>query len=264
MRWIILLLLLVSGFLLYSSEERKWANVLYGKLEEQLGHFMDEKEVQFEGLALLDRTQVLALLPMDKTFTWWRSNRAEIEHGLTSHPLIAAAHVTPCGGLQMRCFSINIQERVPSFLASLGDKVWLLGDDGGFIAPVPQNKLKEGITLPNGKPAIWVVGIVAEQNSPEVVRSRIQYVRKLVDLIETHSGKAVREVAIREGGEAGIRLQGLELLAIFDVSREEQFDRVIEEAQRLKRLLSEFGDRSNRIAQVDLAFNKVAVVKLIE
>jgi hypothetical protein len=264
MRWILALVLLCVSYGAYRGFDQTWAEHLYSRFDAFLGHFMDEKQVELEGLALLDRAQVLALLPMEKPFTWWRTNRAEVEYQLGTHPLIASAEVSPCAGMKLRCFRVLVHERVPSFLAALGDKIWLLGDDGGFIAPVPRHKVSEGVMLPSGRHAIWVKGIVSEQNAPEVVRSRIQYVRQIVDHIEPQIGHKVREVELREGGEAIIKLQGLELAAVFSGAGDSEFERIRDEALRLKRLLQEFGERAHRISQVDLAFNKVAVVKLFE
>lgn len=256
----VLILIIVSSVLI--SRRPGFLAPALTTVEKSAHEFLEEKQIQLSGLELLDPIEVRKLLPMQKSFAWWRMNSDQVQRQLEQHALIQSALVRPCEQTSLRCFSVEIQERKPAFLARIGDKVWLLGADGGFMAPVPAAKASGGLEIGPGRKAIWVKGVGDSSVSPETIRLKIQYVRKVVDLVEAGVSEKVSEVELLPTGETALRFQGLALNAIFDVNSESAANRISDEAARLQKLLQELGPRKADLAKVDLAFNKMAVVTM--
>ncbi|MBX7145000.1 MAG: FtsQ-type POTRA domain-containing protein [Oligoflexia bacterium] len=262
MRFILtfLLFIAVTGVFLWRPPKALVPAIQH--VEQSAQDFLEDKEVQLSGLELLDAAEVRKLLPMQNSFAWWRLNGEEVERQLERHALIQAARVRPCGATSLRCFLVEIRERKPAFLAKIGEKIWLLGADGGFMSPVPPNRVAAGLEVAPGQKAIWVKGLGAASPAPEAVRLKLQYVRKLVDLVEGGVPEKVSEVELMPSGETAVRFQGLGFVAIFDVDSSSDATRITDEAARLQKLLQELGPRKADLAKVDLAFNKMAVVTM--
>ncbi len=226
---------------------------------------LNDKEIEIEGLSVLTRADILKDLPLHETILWWKTHGREVEVSLERNPLIQDATVMSCAEKSLNCFDIQIKEREPAYIVNLGDRVWLLGADGGFITPVPKKEfLLKGAGIVHARVApVIVEGLLEESASPDVVKGRIAYVRSVIEVVEPETGLKVRAIEVRSNGEASLRFHGYDLRAVFDAGAE-HLDRVREEARRLKTVLDNFGDQATRIAQVDLAFDKVAVTTLNE
>lgn len=263
MRFILAILLLVAGgsFVLWRYPEFMPVNL--EAVSEQAGKLLSEKQIQVSGLEVLTRADIMQHLPLGKSVLWWQSHSQEIETMLETNALIQDASVSACPGSDLRCFEVRILERHPTFVAALGDRVWLIGEDGGFITPVPKKQFDQhGTNLIPGRPALILVeGLLGELTSPDVAKARIRYVRSIIEHVEPEAGLKVRSVEMRPNGETALRFHGLDLRAIFD-SVSERPERAREEARRLKAILKQYGRRAADIERIDLAFEKVAITKL--
>lgn len=234
----------------------------YQEITEKSDQFLTEKQIDISGLTVLGRSDIVKDLPLSKSVSWWHLHHREIESGLERNVLIQKAVVKRCETFSVRCFEISIQEREPAFITTLNDTVWLIGNDGGFITPVPKKQFEEkGANVVMGRKPIVVEGLLSDSVSPDAAKARIQYVKAMIAAVEPETGLKVVWVDLRKNGETALRFSGFGFEAIFDVSGSDLV-KVREEAQRLKTVLNQFGDRVSDIARVDLAFDKVAVAKL--
>lgn len=235
----------------------------YHEVASQTGKLLNEKEVRISGLSVLARADILRDLPLDRSVVWWQLNHHEIERALERNPLIEKVVVSRCEAVAVRCFDVSIAERQPAFIAALGDRVWLLGEDGGFITPIPRKQFDErgAHVLPGQRTPVLIDGLLSESSSPDIVKGRIQYVKSVIGAVESETNLSVRWLGIRDNGETAIKFKGYDFDAIFDAG-DRELGKMREEARRLKTVLSQFSDRLSDVARVDLAFDKVAVAKL--
>ncbi|MBN8548104.1 MAG: FtsQ-type POTRA domain-containing protein [Deltaproteobacteria bacterium] len=221
-----------------------------------------EKQINISGLKVLNRTDIIKDLPLEKSIRWWQMHSAEIEATLERNVLVQHATLKRCAGYSLRCFDIQIEEREPAFITALGDTIWLIGADGGFITPIPRKEFDaKGANVVLGHSPILIDGLLSESISPDAAKARVHYVKGMIATVEPETGLKVTWVGLRGNGETSLRFAGLDLEAIFDVS-DGDLNKVKEEAQRLKIVLNQFGPRTSEIARVDLVFDKVAVAKL--
>lgn len=254
------IILAVTSVLLWQYPE--FAKRGYDEVAERGDQFLNEKQINITGLSVLNRSDIIKDLPLKKSVRWWLMNSAEIEASLERNVLVQNAEVKRCERFSVRCFDVTVHEREPAFITSLNDTVWLIGSDGAFITPVPKKQFEaKGANVVMGRTPIVVEGLLSESVSPDAAKARIQYVKAMISTIEPETGLKVVWVGLRRNGETALRFAGLDLEAVFDVGESDQ-SKVKEEAQRLKTVLNQFGDRAKDIARVDLAFDKVAVAKL--
>jgi hypothetical protein len=231
-------------------------------MSERTGQFLTEKELNISGLQVLNRVDILKELPVSKSVAWWLTNAREVEAALEKNVLVQKATVHRCSDFSLRCFEISIVERQPTFIAALGDRVWLIGEDGGFITPIPRKQFEaKGVNVVPGKTPILVEGLLSESVSPDLAKARIQYVKLVIGAVENELALRVSWVGLRDNGETALKFVGRDFEAVFDVA-DQDMGRVREESQRLKTVLSQLGDKAADVARIDLAFDKVAVVKL--
>jgi hypothetical protein len=235
----------------------------YSGMVESTERFWQDKEIRLSGLQVLSRSDILKELPFDESVLWWQMNRSEIISRLQRNPLIQKAQVRRCDGSSVRCFEVSIAERQPAFLALVGDRVWLLGEDGGFMTPVPRKEYERrgAAIVPGTRSPVIVEGIVDADLSPEVVKGRIQFVKNLISVVEPKISLSVERVSLRPNGEASLWFRSLAFEAVF-ASGGRDLDRLHEEAERLRAVLAQLGERRAQLERVDLGFDRVAVAKL--
>ena len=235
------------------------------------------KDLQVTGLKVVRRREVDRLIPAEKSVPWWLINGRVVEARLLTSPLIFRANVASCQPWRWGCFKIEIEERKAGFFALVGAQGWLVGSDGGLIMPVAAERIAEyrrsvldqaGATdaASSGYKRLPLVeGLWAGGESPDVVRQRLENVRRAIDIIEKACGLPVAHLRLASGQDVEVRLSGLELIATFDVSPEDilggRSQILADRSVRLKSLLDELGPRKSVVERVDLAFEKIAVIK---
>lgn len=225
------------------------------------------KTLFIEGQEIVTDAEIKAVLPTERTVPWWLFSRRKIRERLERLPYVAVARVSRCHSFSWSCFILKLEEHVPDFLALIDDQVWVVAADGSFIVPVSSRAEVDRIFSANARQIkgdpLLVSGIFAHQASPEVVEARARYVRRAVSIIEEHSGFDVRAVSILDNAELTVDFDSLQPRARFDFG-EVNLDRLADEAVRFRKVIDELGPRTASIREIDLAFNRLAVVKPLE
>jgi len=266
MRWkvIFLFLLVVMAvlFWFYPAEVRQTGQ----KLASRLNSFWNDKEIKIVGLGAL-REESLGLDSLRRqSVLWWHINLNQVRAQLAQNPMIEKAEVDRCGGLRWGCFSIRIGERQPALLALVADKLWLVGSDGGFMFPMSPQVIEENSwplryeTL--GRPP-FIRKLGGEALAPDILKARLAYARRAIIEIEREVNLKVESVEVKPNGEADVRFHSLALTATFGAAYQE-VQGLQEEARRLRVILDKFKENPGILRQVDLAFNKQAVVRFFQ
>lgn len=263
---------LIAGAVLLAIDPSKlmnWLDTGMQSVEAKIESVVQDKEVRFKGLDVLSEAELKKLLPLELSTIWWNTNTAQIGGALRANPFVADARVAKCEkseSLQFGCFEISITERVPAFIALVDETPWLVGEDGGFLGPLPGKRnvkeLVEELSPRIGRLRV-LRGVSSFKNSPDTVKARFEYAKKAMEVIEAQTGYGIEWGELKENGEFRVKLSQFDFNATFEFS-ENGWDMLKDEAMRLKALLVEFGAKHAEIKEIDLAFDTLAVVKLKE
>ena len=271
MRYVLLFFLpmaLIVGVLVMIQPARvvDSAARMFGHAMESVERITQAQEFRLKGLITLTEDEVRGMLPGDKSTLWWLLNLGQVEQIVRSNPFVSAARVRRCGESffsEWGCFSIEVEERVPAFVALVEGLAWLVGADGGFIGPLP-NKLNVSEFVREISPSVGrlriIKGIAPNVLSPDLVKARFQYAREAMDILETESGIGIEWGELKENGELLVKFNQFELLATFAFNRAE-WEVLRDEATRFKLLVKELGTRISLVKEVDLAFDTLAVMR---
>lgn len=233
-----------------------------------------DKKVQFTGLSLVAEEELNRLLPMQNSVPWWLLSRESVETILLRHSLVKKAELRTCDRFAVTnwgCFVLDIEERRPAYAALIEDEVWILGQDGGLLFPVSREKFeKESLNeILSRHLARRVVGDQALKmlqiagSSPDLIHARLEYTRRAVEIIERHSGLEVALARCAHDGEIRARFEGYPFEVLFDYKVDAP-KTLTTESERLASLIKEFGARVQTIELIDLAYNKLAIVRFQE
>ena len=222
------------------------------------------KEVRLSGLEVLREEDLELQQLRGRSLLWWHMNLAGLHAYIRRNSLVRDVLVKRCPDQWWNCFEMSVVEREPSLLAFVGERLWMVGNDGGFMGPVSSSLLEaqdRGEKLEKlGSPPL-VRGLLTEGASPDLLKSRLYYVLQSLEIIKRESGLSAAEVSLRSSGEMEVKFLGRNFLAIFGTARDDM-EEIKQEAGRLSELLSRFGASAGAIESIDLAFNKRAIVKL--
>lgn len=222
-----------------------------------------EKDLRLSGLTIIGAEELHALLPADRSVAWWHLHRRDVETALEKHPLVANASVARCGALQWGCFTVAVEERRPEFVTRLGDKAWLVGADGVFMGRAPLAAVDPAAPQAEGYAPVVLQGVDFGGSSPDLVRARLAAVRSAIRVLEEGTGQKVRAASFVGANDLEVRFDGLPFSATFELP-DKGDDRLRDEAARFKRLYGELGEKHRLVKSIDLAFDRVAVVKFID
>lgn len=262
--WLWLLIVLCAGCagLLYSGNQTAlWCA---RGLRDGLVSFWYDKDLRFAGLRVLKEKDFPLQAQREHAVPWWFVNAPAVEAEILQNPMVSSVRMSRCHFWSWSCFDLNIQERNPVMLALVGERTWVVGDDGGFIAPLKgpvagtQQLSQSEVAELLGSPV--VEGLVPDASPPEAIKPRLRYARQALGVLSA-AGLDVKTIKLRNNGEMEVRFRGRELVAVFSLSAEDM-SRLDVEVLRLKRVLQEYGENAGRIAQIDLAFEKQAVVRM--
>lgn len=240
------------------STSRWWQHA-----RESLHHFLFSKRVTIKGLD--DEETIRHALPEDRSVAWWLLNRSSIGAELATLPRVSSAAVTSCTDeWSVRCFEVHITERKPTIVALVEDHAWLVGHDGGFVKPLTNVRSfsdVEAFVESSDKGLIGVDGVASLGGGLELIRGRLLYVTEVIQTIEGELGLKVRFITLEKNGEARVTFDGRPYAVLFGFAGSDRSS-IAREAGRYKQLLSRLNQRDDVIKEVDLAFQKVAVVRL--
>ena len=224
-----------------------------------------EREVRVEGAGLVSKVEIERLLPRDRSTVNWLVEPMAIEARVAAHPLVRRARVHPCSRWLVNswgCFVVEVEERVPAYIATVGRELWALGNDGVFLAPVGKDDDDVGLQLlrtTNDRPRV-LRGLTIGNAAPAVVAARFQYLQEAIGVIEKETEQRIQDVTLEANGELMMLFRDAGFRVRFDAAAED-IPKLRVEAQRLRELLSELRADLSRLEQIDLAYDRLAVVK---
>jgi hypothetical protein len=227
-------------------------------------HLWFDKEVEISGISADYEEIIRQALPLERSSVWWIVNRSSIAARLAMLPRVQSASLTSCAGSWgFRCFQLDIQERYPYAVALLADHAWIVGRDGGFIQPLQNVRSSDDVqTFIEGSSAALVAldGVQGKEGTLDLVRGRLQYTADIIRTIESEVPLRVTRVSLEQNGEARVSFKGRSYVAIFGFMGSD-LSTVGQEARRLNHLLPRIDQRGGIVKEIDLAFQKVAVVR---
>lgn len=215
------------------------------------------KDIRVDGLDTLSRLEIEKSLPMEKSVLWWIINTPTIAAKLANSPAIKSAAVVSCDPWVVRkwgCFAVQITERQPRFLVTLDNVRWLVGDDAGFIKP-----LDNGGTVPEG--VVPLDGFQSVSKSSDITRQLVASLLDGLRIVEKETNARITGAALQGSGEFAVKIEGFKFEARFELPIEGGSN-LRAQASRFAKLIAELGERAADIESVDLAYNKVAIVKV--
>jgi hypothetical protein len=231
-------------------------------LAARVHRFVFAREVRYRGLTFLSESDVGAILPRDRSNFWWLWNRSVIARRLEEEKLIEGARVERCADSLWGCFEVSVTERIPAFVAHVGDKAWLVGADGAFIGRAPLAAL-DPQTPPSPTSPVIIHGIDSAGASPDVARARFDIVRTAIGVIETGSGETVRSAKVLGARDLEVSFLDKSFTVTFGLP-DGDTARLEDEVARFARLGAELGPQQRLVRSIDLAFDRMAVVKFVE
>lgn len=225
-----------------------------------------EKKLSIRGLRILSVETIREHLPRDHSTAWWILNSSIIEGELLQNPFIRKASVDPCSSFfifSWGCFVIDLEERELRFIAPHKGSFLLLGQDGSSLGAVPIERLESAMQQITDKSVArpkMLNGLIPDDGSTDITRARFNYVTKVIHEVEKETALLVTRAHLHSNGEVTIKTQQHPFSINFDSSQENP-DRLTDELQRLKRLFIEIQGREETIDSIDLAFDKITVIK---
>lgn len=224
-----------------------------------------ERAVRIEGAGIVTAAEIERLLPRERSTVEWLVEPMAVEARVATHPLVRRARVRPCSRWLVNawgCFVVEVEERVPAYIATVGRELWALGNDGAFLAPVGKDDDDLGLKLLRtsaDRPRV-LRGLTAGNAAPTVVTARFQYLQEAIGIIEKETEQRVQDVTLEGNGELTVLFRDAGFRVRFDAAAEDPAKLRVE-SQRLRELLSELRSELARVAQIDLAYDRLAVVK---
>lgn len=228
-----------------------------------------DKELRIEGLSALSRSEVEDALPLDRSTSWWLTNFPTIQGRLEENPWVKRAVIESCPGVtsvgSWGCFILSITERAPRFLSMVDSEEWLIAEDGAFLLPLynllGSKDLKDHQKLSvDIKEITKVAGLASRLSSPDILGAQLELVRSVVQLFPNLVGRRVHSIHLQNGSDFEVRFHGIPFPVTFSASN--HGPTLSDQAERCGLLLKKFQSKYEEIDRVDLAFDKVGVVKM--
>ncbi len=245
---------------------------LFRHIAQSVGRTVDSavytKDIRIEGLKILSRTEVERLLPLHRSVPWWMSNAPVIQARAEESPWIESAVLDSCPGGSFRawgCFVLSITERVPRFLAVVDNEEWLIAQDGAFLLPL-NTILQQHRQGDDEKLAVdvrrltRVRGLASRLNSPDLLGAQLGLARDGVQVMLKQVGRPIDTIDFSGKAELSVYFKGVPFPVIFSASDEALS--LSEQSERCARVLQQFQGRFDEVEKIDLAFERVGVVKL--
>jgi hypothetical protein len=256
---ILFTLLITSGVIvLHVLDNPVGSRKLAKSVVAQAQSLLEDKEVRIEGLSVLSRTEVERALPFDRSVVWWKLHSTDIQGRLEQNPWIAEANVARCDGSYIAtwgCFVVSVTERTPTFVATVDNTRWIIDRDGSFIVPYGEASARLGSGV-----LVGVEGLASRHSSPDVVRAQLSAATRLLDTVERAVGRPISGLQFLTHGDFAVTFEGVPFPVVFGAGHDSKVP-LAEQGERCAELLKRLQDRFADILKVDLAFDRVGVVK---
>jgi len=232
-----------------------------------------QRELRFEGLSVLEESDLIELVPFNQSIAWWKLNRQEVVNELRKHPLVRLADIHDCPDVRIGCAIIQVVERRPSFVAidvALGDAGdnrsmgWVVAHDGSFIVPLSAEQREVSLIEIAGKPFSdlpQVSGIQLVGGDAQVVSARARYVAESLPILSESFGSTVRSAVLNQQGELHVSFSSLNFPVTFDQDEADPVAGLLNQTARLRAVLNSLGADIGRVQSIDLGFKRLGVVK---
>lgn len=252
-------LLIASGVVvLHVLDNPKGTRQIVEAATQKAHALVQDKEVRIEGLSVLSRTEVEKALPLERSAVWWKLHETDIQARLSQNPWVADAIVSACPGTlggSWGCFLVSVTERTPRFLATVDNTRWIIDRDGSFIVPYSETAARAA-----SGPLISVEGLASQNSSPDVVRAQLGAASRLLDTLEKGVGRGITGLQFLTDGDFAVMFEAVPFPVVFGAGPDSKVP-LAEQAQRCGQLLKRVQDRFGDIVKVDLAFDRVGVIK---
>lgn len=242
----------------YAPQQWRWCMTTISATANTL---MFSRDLVLEGAHLVNVRDIEVRVPTTRSNVWWRGNLTALASVINEHPLVKRASVTPCSWYSLTCFRVAIQERTPMYLLVPGatgaaDRAWLVGEDGGFIAPALEGAENSPLAELT-RSLIKVEGVLLNELSPDMVRARFVRASEVVRALKVGGGFSTRALAVSPQGEFTVWTDALEAPVLLGAD----VDLLSERVARLVRLLQEIPpSHRGRIERIDLSLDRMGVV----
>lgn len=256
MRILFTLLVTFGVLVLHVVDNPPWIESSERWLIDKSLSLLFRKELRFEGASVIGTAEIESRLPKSRSIVWWLLNGQLVEASLQEDPRIGGAEVRSCDGAWLRswgCFEVRISERSARFAVVLDGVPWKVSDDGAFIRPTDSSDPDARI--------IEVGGIDSTRRAPDVMRGILASARAGVEVLENELNIAVEAVDALPSGEFRFRFVGVPFPVTLEAPGDDRV-RMRDQAKRLQALLPQLKGRENDVVEVDLAFDRVGVVKM--
>ena len=258
MRTVVTILTTIGVGALLALDNPKGFSDLVKSSEDRIVRAWNQKEVRIDGLEVLNRSEVEKLLPLERSVPWWHLNGTEIQSKLSQNAWIDQAKLTSCPDSwtdKWGCFLVSIQERKPTFVATFDNTSWVIDREGSFL--VPLNELKARKFLGS---LVAVRGVSADGKSPDLVRAQLSVAAKLRETLEQRISKQIVGLEFLGHGDFAVAFQGVPFPVVFAAGQDAKVS-LDEQGDRCAALLNQLAPRLSEVESVDLAFDRVGVVR---
>jgi len=208
--------------------------------------------------------RVQEYLPQQRSNIWWLTHLGEIERMISVDAHIASVNVSVCrdGWMpQIGCFAIETKVRQADYLLIAADQVRFVARDGVVLESVAvrefERSAKELFLAGSAKPRV-LRGIYLDQPSSDIATARFLRVANSVTQLESQLSRRIESIAFINNGEIEVRLEALKFPVRFSI---DSLTSLNDQADRFLRLEREVGAKVDMIEYIDMAFDKLGVVR---
>lgn len=259
------LALLGAGYFVPASTYQPYLD----QIKHQAQDALYKKTIVVNGLSLLAEHDLHLERFQDWSVVSWHLRGDKIERDLATNPFISQAKLSRCDKYSWSCFKLELTERSPAFLAALQNRIWIVGNDGAFVSPLPGNpdfnaRLKTMIEQRKVKSlnsSPLVSGLMPEGAASQAVKARIDLVSAAIDALKANVRYPVDQVKLQPNGELVVSFKDLPSAVTFSAPENDQ-KKLIKQIARFNRVMRELAGREESVEKLDLTYESFAVVSL--
>jgi len=230
--------------------------------------WLEERQLRVQGNSLLSESAIQNLLPYEKNNLWWKRHLPELKSSLLKSPLIESVELVSCSYLSINCYQIIVKERTPALIALVRDesKAWVVGEDGGFIAPLTNEQFRRGALDsfgPAGKKLLIVRGLWGPKSSSDEVHARVKRLLVASEALDIGAELPIELLTLKDNLELETQYATLPFPVTYDLASDTA-EELREKAKRLRIILSEFEGRYQEVKKIDLAYNRLGIAEMVE
>lgn len=255
MRVLLTLFSILSVSLLWYADNPERASELTEQFSREVHQTLFDKTFHFSGVEEDTQKELEQHFPRDRSVPWWLFNMSTVRAALMSDARVEKAEVRSCGFFEWGCFEIEIDLRKPVAAVELGGKLWMVSHDGVVLERRELNQMDFSLFLVQGK--------TLENLSSDILRATLTQVIAAAMLLAEETKTPVAGVKIEERGEISVWFHDFPPPVIFELGTEEGWEAELKDrSRRLVELRASLGEKASEVVSIDLAYQKLGVVRL--